>query len=82
MTVETNNFITGRALNPYNQERSAGGSTGGEGGLLAVKGSVVGMGNDVGGSIRIPSAFCGLYGYKPSTVRVCLTGAGNLPLSM
>jgi Asp-tRNA(Asn)/Glu-tRNA(Gln) amidotransferase A subunit family amidase len=40
------------------------------------------MGSDIGGSIRIPSSFNGIYGYKPSTKRVCLQGSGQLHISM
>ena len=43
-----------------------GGSTGGEGALLALEGSLIGWGTDIGGSIRIPSLMNGLYGLKPS----------------
>jgi amidase len=57
----------GRTLNPFNIDLSAGGSSGGEGALIAMKGSVLGVGTDIGGSIRCPSAFCGIYGYKPTT---------------
>lgn len=57
----------GRVLNPFNINLSAGGSTGGEAALIAMKGSVLGIGTDIGGSIRGPSAFCGIYGFKPTT---------------
>lgn len=56
----------GRVLNPFNIHLSAGGSTGGEAALIAMKGSVLGVGTDIGGSIRGPAAFCGIYGFKPT----------------
>ncbi|CRG84584.1 hypothetical protein PISL3812_01849 [Talaromyces islandicus] len=59
--------IWGRVLNPFNIHLSAGGSTGGEAALIALKGSVLGVGTDIGGSIRGPSAFCGIYGFKPTS---------------
>ncbi|KAM0541738.1 hypothetical protein ACHAO7_010338 [Fusarium culmorum] len=57
----------GRVLNPFNIQLSAGGSTGGEAALIAMKGSVLGIGTDIGGSIRGPSAFCGIYGFKATS---------------
>ncbi|CBY01499.1 hypothetical protein IAQ61_003326 [Plenodomus lingam] len=57
----------GRTLNPFNTNLSAGGSSGGEGALVAMKGSVLGVGTDIGGSIRGPSAFNGIYGFKPTS---------------
>ncbi|KAH8690709.1 putative amidase [Talaromyces proteolyticus] len=59
--------LWGRVLNPFNIHLSAGGSTGGEAALIALKGSVIGVGTDIGGSIRGPSAFCGIYGFKPTS---------------
>lgn len=56
----------GRTLNPHNIHLSAGGSSGGEGALIAMRGSVLGLGTDIGGSIRGPSGFCGIYGFKPT----------------
>jgi amidase len=64
----------GRTLNPFNIHLSAGGSSGGEAALIAMKGSVLGVGTDIGGSIRCPSAFCGIYGYKPTTCILPLKG--------
>ncbi|QKD60616.2 amidase signature domain-containing protein [Fusarium oxysporum Fo47] len=57
----------GRVLNPFNIHLSAGGSTGGESALIAMKGSILGIGTDIGGSIRGPSAFCGIYGFKTTS---------------
>lgn len=56
--METYNSITGRTNNPWNPLRTPGGSSGGEGALLAVGATSFGVGSDVGGSIRIPAAFC------------------------
>ncbi|KAK1752265.1 amidase signature domain-containing protein [Echria macrotheca] len=57
----------GRTLNPYNINLSSGGSTAGEAALIAMRGSVLGIGTDIGGSIRGPSGFCGIYGFKPTS---------------
>jgi amidase len=64
----------GRVNNPYNIHLSAGGSTGGEAALIAMKGSVLGVGTDIGGSIRGPSAFCGIYGFKPTAYTLPMQG--------
>ncbi|KAL6738195.1 hypothetical protein Aduo_011767 [Ancylostoma duodenale] len=63
------NPIYGATTNPFNPERVPGGSSGGEAALIATGGSLLGIGSDVGGSIRIPSTFCGIAGFKPSSVR-------------
>lgn len=65
---ETENPMWGLTTNPLNPKFTPGGSTGGEGALLALHGSLIGMGTDIGGSIRIPSHMNGLWGLKP-TVR-------------
>ncbi|KAK7932019.1 hypothetical protein PG985_002731 [Apiospora marii] len=57
-------------MNPHNRLLSPGGSSGGEGSLLAARGSVMGMGTDMGGSIRVPSAYTHLFGLKPSSGRI------------
>ncbi|EPB67743.1 Amidase [Ancylostoma ceylanicum] len=59
----------GATTNPYNSERVPGGSSGGEAALIATGGSLLGIGTDVGGSVRIPSTFCGIAGFKPSSIR-------------
>ncbi|KAF8196067.1 general amidase, partial [Pholiota molesta] len=77
MWGETHNNVFGRTLNPYNRSLTPGGSSGGEGALLAMKGSPLGVGTDIGGSLRIPSAFCGLYTLRPSYSRLPYYGAAN-----
>ncbi|KDQ55801.1 hypothetical protein JAAARDRAFT_37227 [Jaapia argillacea MUCL 33604] len=77
MWPETFNNVFGRTSNPYNRALTSGGSSGGEGALIALKGSPLGIGSDIGGSVRIPSAFCGLYGLRPSYNRVPYEGAVN-----
>ncbi|KAF5252860.1 hypothetical protein FANTH_2184 [Fusarium anthophilum] len=57
----------GRTLNPHNINLSAGGSTGGEAALIALRGSVLGVGTDIGGSVRGPAGFCGIYGLKTTS---------------
>jgi amidase len=66
MTGDSDNNVFGRTLNPRNTKLTAGGSTGGEGALIALRGSVLGVGTDIGGSIRVPSLCNGLYGFRPS----------------
>ncbi|KAH8901776.1 amidase [Thozetella sp. PMI_491] len=70
MSTDSDNNVFGRVLNPRNTMLSAGGSSGGEGALLAVRGSPLGVATDLAGSIRIPSLCCGTYGFKPSSGRV------------
>ncbi|KAJ7096961.1 general amidase [Mycena epipterygia] len=70
MWGETMNHVVGRTLNPYNLDFTPGGSSGGEGALIAMKGSCLGVGTDIGGSVRIPSAFCGPYTLRPSYGRL------------
>jgi fatty acid amide hydrolase 2 len=74
MWYETNNRIYGRTNNPWSLRRTAGGSSGGEAALIAAGGSPFGIGSDVGGSIRTPSAFCGTVGHKPTGRLVPNTG--------
>ena len=61
-------------MNPYNRSLTAGGSSGGEGALVGLRGSVLGIGSDIGGSIRSPAANCGVFGFKPTATRLPLTG--------
>ncbi|KAJ5901761.1 hypothetical protein N7495_002289, partial [Penicillium taxi] len=73
-TLDSCNHLFGRTLNPLNRQWTAGGSTGGEGALIAMRGSMVGFGTDIGGSIRVPAMCQGIYGFKPSNGRVPFGG--------
>ncbi|KAK3647559.1 hypothetical protein LTR56_008053 [Elasticomyces elasticus] len=70
MWCETENPLFGLTTHPLNPAFTPGGSTGGEGALLALQGSLVGWGTDIGGSVRIPAHMSGLYGLKPSSGRL------------
>lgn len=67
---ECDNPLYGRTNNPWDLERTPGGSTGGEAALIAARGSPLGLGNDLGGSIRVPAHFCGIFGLKPTCRRL------------
>ena len=67
MSGETENLIYGRTNNPLDETRTAGGSSGGEGALVASGSTALGLGTDLLGSIRIPAAFCGIVGFKPAS---------------
>ncbi|TCD65745.1 hypothetical protein EIP91_002229 [Steccherinum ochraceum] len=77
MWAETYNNVFGRTVNPHNRSLTSGGSSGGEGALMAMRGSPLGVGSDIGGSIRVPAAFCGSYGLRPSYGRIPYAGAVN-----
>ncbi|KAJ6007516.1 hypothetical protein N7540_011492 [Penicillium herquei] len=88
MTSESHNNVFGRTLNPWNTRLGPGGSSGGEGALIALRGSPMGLGTDIAGSVRIPAHFCGTYGFKPSIsripnsgMRICKTPGMNFILS-
>jgi amidase len=74
MTADSHNNIYGRTLNPHNLSFTPGGSTGGEGALVAMRGSVLGMATDIAGSCRIPALCCGVNSFKPSAGRVPFGG--------
>ena len=74
MWMESDNVIYGRTGNPYDPRRTCGGSSGGEGAMVGAGASPFGVGADIGGSIRMPSFFCGVFGHKPTGGVVPLTG--------
>ena len=74
MALDSHNNVFGRTLNPQNNALTAGGSSGGEGALIAMRGSVLGVGTDVGGSIRVPAGCNGLFAIKPSAGFVPYSG--------
>jgi fatty acid amide hydrolase 2 len=63
---ETTNPVYGRTNNPWRRDRTPGGSSGGEAALIAAGASPLGLGSDIGGSVRIPAAFCGIVAHKPT----------------
>jgi Asp-tRNA(Asn)/Glu-tRNA(Gln) amidotransferase A subunit family amidase len=77
MAYETNNEVAGRTSNPWDLQRSAGGSSGGEAAAIAAGCSALGIGSDGGGSIRVPAHFCGIAGLKPTPGRI--PGTGHFP---
>lgn len=74
---ETNNKLYGRTNNPWDVERTCGGSSGGEGALIAVGGAAVGFGGDIGGSIRFPAHLNGVVGFKSGNRQV--PAGGHFP---
>lgn len=69
MMSDSYNHVFGQCVNPLNRNLISGGSSGGESSLLAARGSALGIGTDLGGSIRIPASLCGLYGLSPTPGR-------------
>ncbi len=71
---ESDNLIFGRTNNPYNPDRTSGGSSGGEAALIAACGSPLGLGSDAAGSVRLPAHYCGIATIKPTSGRLARTG--------
>lgn len=74
MTADSHNNVFGRTLNPHNLSLTAGGSTGGEGALVAMRGSILGVATDIAGSTRIPALCCGISSIKPTASRIPFAG--------
>lgn len=80
LAMESENEIWGMTRNPWDLGRSPGGSSGGEGAAIATGQSPLGLGTDIGGSIRIPAAWCGIAGLKPTFGRWSTVGQhGGIP---
>jgi amidase len=77
MAYETANLLHGRTRNPWDLERSPGGSSGGESAAIAAGMSAGGLGSDSGGSVRVPAHFTGICSFKPTPGRI--PGRGHLP---
>ena len=71
---DANNLLYGRTFNPYDKSRVAGGSSGGEAAIISSAGSLMGIATDIGGSIRIPANFCGVFGHKTTPLVVPMGG--------
>lgn len=76
--LETTNPIWGTSRNPWRMDRAPGGSSGGEAVALAAGLSPLGIGTDVGGSIRLPAAYSGVAGLKPTAGRWSNLGSGSV----
>ncbi|XP_011336494.2 fatty-acid amide hydrolase 2 [Ooceraea biroi] len=74
MWWHTFNKVTGTTRNPYDTRRTAGGSSGGEAALLGAGASLLGMGSDIAGSVRVPALFCGIFSHKPTPDWVSVEG--------
>jgi amidase len=77
MAYETANLLHGRTRNPWDLERTPGGSSGGESAAIAAGLSAAGLGSDSGGSVRVPAHFTGICSLKPTPGRI--PGRGHLP---
>ncbi|XP_057194231.1 fatty-acid amide hydrolase 1 [Triplophysa rosa] len=77
LSYDCSNPIYGQTKNPFNLQKTCGGSSGGEGALIGGGGSILGLGTDIAGSVRIPAAFCGICGLKPTSNRISLRGASS-----
>ncbi|HEY1352424.1 MAG TPA: amidase [Ktedonobacteraceae bacterium] len=78
--TESDNPVYGRTNNPWNLERSCGGSSGGQAAIIAAGGSPLGLGTDIGGSLRYPATFCGVASLKPTAGRTPDQGRYSIPI--
>lgn len=78
--IESDNPVYGRTNNPWNLARSSGGSSGGEAAIIAAGGSPLGVGTDIGGSVRLPASFNGIVAFKPTSGRIPDPGRYSIPL--
>lgn len=79
-SLHSENLVWGVSQNPHDKERSCGGSSGGDAGLVASRCVPLSYGSDIGGSIRIPAHFNGVFGLRTSPWRLTLLGhRGALP---
>jgi len=74
LSFECSNPLWGKTLNPWSKDHTSGGSSGGEAASLACDASVIGIGSDIGGSLRIPTHYCGIYSLKPTVRRISTVG--------
>ena len=77
--ITSNNQVTGPARNPYDPSKIPGGSSGGTAPAVSSRQFPAGLGTDTGGSVRIPSALCGIFGFRPTVGRY--PGEGVIPIS-
>ena len=82
MRWDTDNDVFGRTVNPWNRARSAGGSSGGDAVGVATGMSAIGLGNDFGGSLRLPAYAAGVVGLRPSQGRVPRAAVREQPVAL
>jgi len=82
MRWDTDNDVFGRTSNPWHPQRSAGGSSGGDAVSVATGMSVIGLGNDFGGSLRLPAYAAGVVGLRPSRGRVPRAAVTEYPVAL
>ena len=82
MRWDTDNDLFGRTRNPWNPQRSAGGSSGGDAVAVATGMSAIGLGNDFGGSLRLPAYAAGVVGLRPSRGRVPRAAVTGYPVAL
>ena len=78
MYVESDNPVYGRTNNPSDLERSSGGSSSGEAAVIAAGGSLLGLGTDIGGSVRVPAHSCRIHSLKPTPGRLSVAGTVDI----
>jgi len=78
--LESDNPLYGRTNNPWNLDRSPGGSSGGQAAIIAAGGAPLGLGTDIGGSLRVPATFCGIASFKPTAGRTIDAGRYSVPI--
>ena len=78
MLNEADNPVYGRTNNPWNLARAPGGSSGGCGAIIAAGGSPLGLGSDIGGSVRLPAHVCGIHALKPTSGRLTMIGHARI----
>ncbi|XP_077288156.1 fatty-acid amide hydrolase 2-like isoform X1 [Arctopsyche grandis] len=74
MCWETFNYVTGTTKNPYDTRKTVGGSSGGEAALISSGASLIGIGSDIAGSLRLPAMYTGIFGHKPTPYAVSTDG--------
>uniref|UniRef100_A0A8C6U5G1 Fatty-acid amide hydrolase 1 n=1 Tax=Neogobius melanostomus TaxID=47308 RepID=A0A8C6U5G1_9GOBI len=78
LSYKCSNPIYGETLNPHNVGKTCGGSSGGEAALIGGGASVMGVGSDLGGSLRVPASFCGICSLKPTAGRLSSKGLKSI----
>lgn len=83
LSFECANPVWGVSSNPYSPNHTSGGSSGGEAAILAMDGAALGWGGDIGGSLRIPAHYCGIYSLKPGHGRIATSNnSGMCPICL